>query len=298
MLTQHLLPDGNNLVVDRVIFAEAKIMIEIISTQPTAVCPDCQQKSVRVHSRYERTIADLAWADKRVELHWQARRFFCDFGRCPRKTFMERRPAIVVPYARRTNRLAEKQRQVGWLVGGTVGVRLLHFLKMPTSRNTLLRLIRTITPAEPPCPRIVGVDEWSFHKGHRYGTIVVDLERQQVIELLPERNAESLAQWLKAHPEVEMVSRDRASVYRDGIEQGAPNAIQIADRWHLLKNLKEALQRLMERNQTCLQAATAPISSPAEPSVEKRPLHPKHHPPNKSNPLKLPINVDWNGIRW
>lgn len=138
MLTQCLLPDGNNLVVERVIFAKAKIMIEINSSQATAICPDCHQKSVRVHSPYERTIADLAWADKQIELHWQARRFFCDADSCPRKTFMERRPAIVVPYPRRTNRLAEKQRQVGWQVGGTVGARLLHLLQMPTSRNTLL----------------------------------------------------------------------------------------------------------------------------------------------------------------
>jgi transposase len=95
MLRQILLPDGNNLAVEQIIFDDTKIMIEIISTQPAAVCPDCQQQSVRVHSRYMRTIADLAWADKQFELHWQARRFFCNVASCPRKTFMERRPALV-----------------------------------------------------------------------------------------------------------------------------------------------------------------------------------------------------------
>jgi transposase len=177
---------------------------------------------------------------------------------------------VVIPYARRTNRLAEKQRQIGWLVGGTVGSYLLGLLKIPSSRQTVLRLIRSASAAKSPRPRIVGVDEWAFCKGHRYGTILVDLERQQVIELLPERTAESLAQWLKAHPEVEIVSRDRASVYRDGIDLGAPNAIQVADRWHLLKNLKEALERLMEHNRACLQAASASISSQQEQSVEKK----------------------------
>jgi len=141
-----------------------------------------------------RTIADLAWADKQFELHWQARRFFCNVASCPRKTFMERRPALVVPYARRTNRLAETQGKIGWLVGGTVGSCLLHLLKIPVSRQTVLRLIRSASAAKSPCPRIVGVDEWAFRKGHRYGTILVDLERQQVIELLSERTAESLAQ--------------------------------------------------------------------------------------------------------
>ncbi len=270
MLTQKLLPDGNNLAVEQVSFDEDIIMIEIISTQLMAGCPDCQQQSVRVHSRYKRTIADLAWADKQVELHWYARRFFCDAGNCPRKTFMERRPAVAVPYARKTSRLAEKQHKIGWFVGGAVGRRLLHLLKMPTSRDTLLRLIRTNSPAAAPSARIIGVDEWAFRKGHRYGTILVDLERQQVIELLPERSAESLAQWLKVHPEVEIVSRDRASVYREGIEQGAPDAIQIADRWHLLKNLKDALQQLMERNRACLQAAASPNSASEEQSVEKK----------------------------
>ena len=175
-----------------------------------------------------------------------------------------------MPYARRTNRLAEKQRQVGWLVGGRVGARLLHLLKIPTSRDSVLRLIRSVSPPKPASPRIMGVDEWSFRKGHRYGTILVDLERQQVIELLPERTAESLAEWLRAHPEVEIVSRDRASVYRDGIDLGAPDVLQVADRWHLLKNLKEALQRLMERNRACLQAAGATISPPDEQLVENK----------------------------
>ena len=172
------------------------------------------------------------WADKQIEFHWQARRFFCEAASCPRKTFMERRPAIVVPYARRTSRLAEKQRKVGWLVGGTVGARLLHLMKISASRDTVLRLIRSVSPPEPSSPRIIGVDEWAFRKGHRYGTILVDLERQQVIELLAERTAESLAKWLQAHPEVEIVSRDRASVYREGIDQGAPDAVQVAARWH------------------------------------------------------------------
>jgi len=277
MLREVLLPDGKNLVVKHIKIDNEIMTVEINSAQTTANCPDCAWQSGRVHSRYKRTIADLAWADKQIELHWQARRFFCDAAKCKRKTFVERRPTMVKLYARRTNRLAQKQRKIGWLIGGTVASRLLRHLKIPTSRYTLIRLIRSGSPPEPPPPRVVGVDDWAYRKGNRYGTIVVDLERHQVIDLLPERSSESLANWLKAHPDIEIVSRDRASVYREGVDQGCPDAIQVADRWHLLKNLKESLQRLLERNRACLQAAGGSIppkkeqSAPPDAIPEKTP---------------------------
>ena len=157
-----LLPDGKNIDIKEIKIEEESIIVEINSTQETANCPDCLWQSGRVNSRYTRTIADLAWADKQIELHWEARRFFCDASYCKRKTFVEQRPEIVMPYARRTSRLAQEQRKIGWLIGGTVGSHLLHQLKIPTSRYTVIRLIRSGAPPEPCPPRVVGVDDWAF----------------------------------------------------------------------------------------------------------------------------------------
>lgn len=281
MLTKILLPEQTKLEIEQVSVSDDLITVEIFSTEAISVCAYCQQSSQRVHSCYWRTIADLPWAEKRIQLHWRVRRFFCDNARCQRKTFAERLPEMVKPYARRSNRLAVTQRQIGLEVGGKAGSRVLHWLKMGTSRKTVLRLIRSKPPPDSTPVRIIGVDEWAWRKGHRYGTILVDLERQCVIELLPERSSESLANWLKAHPEVEIISRDRASVYREGIEQGAPDAIQVADRWHLLKNLREALQRLMERNRACLRAAAASISSQQQPPA-----------PQKANPARKSLTKE------
>ena len=270
MLQEILLPDGHNVEINEIELKSDLLRIEINSTQMTANCPDCHWQSQRIHSRYQRRIADLAWADKQVVLHWNARRFFCDAVQCSRKTFVERRSDIVKPYGRRTDRLAQKQRKIGWLSGGTAASRVLAELKIPTSRYTVIRLIRSSSLAERITPRVVGVDDWAYRKGNRYGTIIVDLERHQVIDLLPERSSESLAKWLKAHPEIEIVSRDRASVYREGVEQASSAITQVADRWHLLKNLKESLQRLLERNRTCLQATVKPTSSEQAGQVQEK----------------------------
>jgi transposase len=147
MLTKKLLPVQTRLEIEQVSISDDRITVEMFSTEPSRVCAYCQQSSGRVHSCYWRTIADLPWADKRIQLHWRVRRFFCDNARCQRKTFAERMSEMVKPYARRSNRLAVTQREIGLEVGGKAGSRLLHWLKMGTSRDTVLRLIRSRPPA-------------------------------------------------------------------------------------------------------------------------------------------------------
>lgn len=244
MLTNILLP--SSLKLDNMTFEEKTITCEASSTQVQGECPDCHQPSQRIHSGYSRTVADLPWGEAKLCFHLNVHRFFCDSKQCSRKTFTEKLPEFVAPYARRTIRLANQQRESALALGGEAGSRLLKKLTMPTSGDTLLRLIRNgaIVPSVNSKVRVVGIDDWAWRKGHRYGTIVVDLEAHCPIDLLADRSAESVAAWLKDHPEIEIICRDRAEVYIDGASQGAPKAIQVADRWHLLANLREVLERL------------------------------------------------------
>jgi len=267
MLDQALLPPSADLELAAVAIEETAIVLTVRSTQATVRCPDCREPSQRVHSHYQRTAADLPCAERRVRLDVCVRRLFCDNASCQRRTFAERFPPLLVPFARRTGRLAAQQRQVGMDLGGEAGARLLSRMAMPTSGDTVLRLVRDTPSATPPQPRVLGIDDWAWRKGHSYGTILVDLERHRPVDLLPDRTAELVEKWLQEHPGVEIVSRDRAPAYIEGIRRGAPAAIQVADRWHLLRNLKEALERLLEQNRACLYAVAAPEDQPVAPAA-------------------------------
>jgi transposase len=190
------------------------------------------------------------------------RRFFCPNPACLRRLFAERFPPLVEPFARKTTRLLAAWRAIGWTAGGTPGARLTRHLALPTSPTTLLRCVNTLPYPPIETVRVVGVDDWAWKKGQRYGTILVDLERHRVVDLLVERSSESFAAWLRAHPGVEIISRDRGSVYSEGATLGAPHAQQIADRWHLLSNLRDALEQLLDRHRSALQVVREPGAAP------------------------------------
>src|SRR5215211_5889498 len=238
-----LLPLGTSLRVnDLAVDAEAQaVTVELEAIAPSCLCPSCQQPAERIHSHYRRTVADLPWASLIVSLYLHVRKFFCDNVACPRKVFTERLPYLVAPWARRTVRLTQQQQQLGLALGGNPSARLRRELDCGASRNTFLRLVGRLPLPEAVAPEVVGIDDWAWKKGQRYGTIITDLQQQCPIALLEDRDAETLAAWLKQHPTIRIVARDRAGTYAEGATKGAPQATQVADRFHLLRNLADTL---------------------------------------------------------
>ena len=195
--------------------AADRIELQVVASQPRASCPACQRASARVHSRYERRSADLPWSGVRVTLHVLARRFRCLFTDCSRRIFCERLPSLVAAYARRTHPLTALLQALGFALGGRPGVRLLSRLHLVASRMTLLRLVRVAPEHPTPTPRVLGVDDWAFRRGHVYGTMLVDLDQHRAIELLPEATVPAVVEWLWQHRGIEVLSRDRGGVYAE-----------------------------------------------------------------------------------
>jgi transposase len=247
-----ILPEADYLRLDEIAIDGQDVTITTTSCQTTVRCPSCGETATREHSRYMRRLGDLPCVGRRVRIQLNVRRFFCDNPACQQRTFVERLPGVVRSFARRTTRLTEAQRQIGLALGGEAGARSAARQAMPVSADTLLRLASHSALAPAVTPKVLGVDDWAWKKGQTYGTILVDLEQRCVIDLLTDRTADTLATWLRAHPGVEIISRDRGGSYAEGARRGAPDAVQVADRWHLLANLREALQRLLTRKHAAL----------------------------------------------
>ena len=233
-------------------------VLVLVTTTPSALCPLCHRPSRRVHSRYWRTIRDLPCGEQSLTLRVRVRRFFCGNRQCLRRTFSERLTGFALAYAQRTQRLKQAHTHIAQALGSRPGVRLALGLGVPVGASTLLRQERAAPLPAFETPRVLGVDDWAFRRGHHYGTILYDHQRRRVVDLLPDRSTQSLREWLKQHPGVEIVTRDRAEAFADAIRQGAPDAQQVVDRWHLVKNLGQALAHFLDRHRSLLkQAASA-----------------------------------------
>jgi transposase len=244
------LPDG--IFISSVRTAPTELVVHIACQRSCAACPLCQQPSERVHGNYVRTVADLPCGGRRVILALKVRKFVCGTSTCQRQIFTERLPGLVQSYARMTNRLRDALIALGLATSAEVSERLAPSLGMPVSAPTLLRRLREVACPPPKSVRILGVDDWAWKKGQTYGTILVDLEKRCPIELLPDRKEKTVTAWLLTHPEIEVISRDRGGEYAAAAKKGAPQAQQIADKFHLVKNLRDGLKDLMARKQKVL----------------------------------------------
>ncbi len=279
-LLQHLLPDSSALALKHweLDTATHQFVITVESTQVIAHCPLCQAPTGRVHSRYQRTLRDLPLVQFSLTLLLEVCKFFCLNDACQRRIFTERLPSLVAPWARRTTRYTEHLIAMGLELGGSAAARLSYRLGYGYSRNTFLRLLASLPLPEVVTPKILGVDDFAFRKGHHYGTILVDLDTNHPIALLPDRTAETLATWLEEHPGIEILSRDRSKSYKRGMTQGAPDAIQVADRFHLLHNLEETLEKALKSHLKILkQVEQAQLQS--EGALISEALIPEHSAP-------------------
>lgn len=275
-LLPYLLPLGTSFrVAGLIIDADAdQVSVELDAIAVGCPCPSCHHLAERIHSHYWRSVVDLPWAALLVHLHLHVRKFFCDNPACPRKIFTERLPNVVAPSAKRTLRLAQQQQQLGLALGGNPSARVSAELDRGASRNTFLRLVRRLPLPEPQAPEVIGIDDWAWKKGQRYGTIIVDLERQCPIALLNDREAETVTAWLKEHPTVRIIARDRAGAYAEGAISGAPHAIQVADRFHLLQNLADTLLPVFEAHAKLLREATGDVTPDGQSSLVVQPTVP------------------------
>ena len=233
---------------------------------PRLCAPHCGTRGSRIHSHYQRTIADVAFAGRGLILKVLVRKWLCPDTSCPQRIFAEQFPGLVQRYARTTDRVIEVLQALGVTVNGADAARIALKFGLSTTAKTIIRRVLQLPLPKDPSIQIVGIDEWAWKKGSRYGTILVDLEHRRVADLLPERSVETSAAWFQEHPEVKIVSRDRGKIFREAASLGAPQAQQIADRFHLQQNFADALEHFFRHHKQALTTAARQLAGKTRPA--------------------------------
>lgn len=266
-----LLADPTAIEIERFVSDNDSILIVVRTIQPAACCPQCNTPSSSLKTRYIRRLADLPWHNVAVRLELNVRKFRCRNRLCSQKVFCERLPEVVAPFARRTVRLAKIVELLAFALGARAAAKTTTKLQFAVGKDVFLRAMRRAAAARKTTDggtvSILGVDDFAFRRGHTYGTILVDLVSRQPIDLLPDRTAQTLEKWLRAHPEVKVVSRDRSHTYAEAAAIGAPAAEQVADRFHLVKNIGDAFERILHRSRLAIVQTTQTMRCREQPEI-------------------------------
>jgi transposase len=235
---------------------EQRASVTIRAVSRIAICPSCGACSMRVQSRYSRRALDLPISGRQVDLTILVRRFWCDAVLCGMRNFAERfGDAVLASRSRRTGRLETIVHHLGLALGGRPAAAFANRLMVPVSNDTLLRVVwrRAQVPTE--TLTVIGIDDFAWKRNHRYGTIICDLERRRPVQLLPDREQPTSQDWLKDHPSIQMVARDRGGGYGEAIAKGLPEAEQVADRWHLMENASRAFLDAIQKSMRAIRSA-------------------------------------------
>jgi transposase len=281
-----IISDLSDLIIEQVTVTN-DVMITARAASPTAPCPCCGTVSKRVHSHYQRSLRDLPASGRPVHLVLQVRRFFCEERTCRRKIFAERFPSLTLPRVKFTLRLQEALKEMGFEQGGEAGARLGKKLGYPGSPDSILRLVKQTQLSTPSSPHVVGIDDWSWKRGLRYGTLICDLESNRPIDVLADRSVQTVSAWFEERPSIEIVSRDRSSEYAAAISKGAPRALQVADLWHIAKNLSESVQTLLARCRAEIRHGLQTQAGPLQELGATEPVLEEERRPARSISVKL-----------
>lgn len=264
-LLKSLLPHLSGVLVEQVSVESGALRIVACTRSEVALpCPGCGVRSRRRHSGYGRMLADGAVGGRMVVISLEVRRLFCDNSRCERVTFAEQVEGLTERYQRRTPPLDRLLAAIGIVLWGLPGARLAALLPAPVSRTTMLRLVMLTPDPGMPTPRVLGVDDFAFKRSHVYGSVLVDCETGAPVDLLEDREADTFARWFTGREGIEAICRDRAGAYASAACAAAPDAVQIADRWHVWQNLCDTVEKAIGAHRGCLDPPDEPLPAPVE----------------------------------
>lgn len=266
--SKKFLPGG--LQAEQIEVSGDEVLVRATPRWSSAVCPTCGRTSRRVHSRYQRRLADLPAHGRRVSILLSVRRFRCVSSDCRTGIFAERLDhGVTRPYARRTSRMQDLVRHLGRALGGRSAQALADRLLLPVSKDTILRSVRAVSGGQVHEDlRVIGIDDWAWRRGQRYGTLICDLERRKVVDILPDREPATVEAWLRDRPQIEVVARDRNGGYGGAVSRALPEAVQVADRWHLLENSSAAFLSAVRRAMPAIRQAVA--ATTLDPDLQTR----------------------------